>query len=340
MTPGEWPSVSVIVPMFNEEGNIERCVRSLQEQDYPAERLEIVVVDGLSTDRSVDVVRRVAANRPAPVVTLRSNPKRSTASGLNAGIASASGSVIVRLDAHAEAPPDYVRRNVAILLESGADYVGGRPENRSSGYWGTAIAAAMGSAFGVGAPFRHATEAGDVDTVAFGAFRRETFDRMGPFDESLPYSEDNEYTYRIRSAGGRVRFDPSIWTIYRTRESLGALARQYFRYGRGRMRHALRDRGGVSLRHAAPMALVTALGLAALAVPWSRAARAGLATIAAVWAIGATAAAVRTAARSGWRLLPALPVVFAVLHASYGAGQWRAVGDLWTGERPDAGGTS
>lgn len=327
----EWPTVSVVVPMYNEEAAIEQCVASLQRQDYPAERLEIVVVDGRSEDRSVAVVREAAARKPRPAIRIVENPRRITAAGLNLGIEASSGSIIVRLDAHAEAPTDYVRRNVEVLHASGADYVGGRPTNLGAGYWGGAIAAAMSSRFGVGSPFRHSDRAGDVDTVAFGAFRRETYDRVGRFDEDLVYSEDNEFTHRVRALGGRVYFDPEIRTVYRSRPSLGALFRQYFRYGWGRMRHALRDRSGLSVRHVAPMAFVPSLVLLAAAAPASRLARQAFVVIVATYVACALFSSIRIAARSAWRYLPALPVVFACLHVAYGVGQWKAVADRAAG---------
>ncbi len=322
---GTWPTVSVVVPMFNEEAAIRSCIQSLQRQDYPLERLEIVVVDGGSTDRSPDAVRELANSQQHPKLKLTTNPKRNTPSSLNLGIRVARGDVIVRLDAHSEAPPDYVRMNVEVLFASGADYVGGRPNNVGYGYWGEAIALAMASRFGVGAHFRHSSDPGDVDTVAFGAFRRDTFSSYGPFDEGLVYSEDNEYTHRIRAGGGRVYFDPVIHCSYRSRQSLVALCRQYNNYGWGRMRHALRDGSGVSARHLVPLVFVGALGILGVASLASTPARHALGTLLAVYLICAGGMSVGIALASGLRYLPALPLVFGCLHVGYGIGQWQAV---------------
>jgi glycosyltransferase involved in cell wall biosynthesis len=320
-----WPMVSVIVPVYNAAVTIDGCLDSLRRQDYPLDRLEIVVADGFSTDGTTEKVLELAATRQHPQLTIVANPKRSTASGLNVGIAVASGDVIVRLDAHSEAPPDYVRRNVEVLSSSGADYVGGRPDNKGTGYWGEAIALAMATRFGVGAQFRSSNSPGDTDTVAFGAFRRETFERLGPFDEDLVYSEDNEYTHRVRARGGRVYFDPVIHCTYHSRRTLVELFRQYHNYGWGRMRHALRDGGGVSARHLAPMVLVGALVVLYVDSPVSRLARVGLAGLLATYAAAAAATSLFIALTTGQRFLLALPLVFLCLHVAYGVGQWHAV---------------
>jgi succinoglycan biosynthesis protein ExoA len=322
---GEWPTVSVIVPVFNAGETIDACLASLRQQDYPLDRLEIVVADGFSTDGTTEKLLELAALQARPELTIVANPKRSTASGLNVGIAMSSGDVIVRLDAHSEAPLDYVRRNVEVLLRSGADYVGGTPDNKGIGYWGEAIALAMASRFGVGAHFRTSTNAADADTVAFGAFLRTTFERLGPFDEDLIYSEDNEYTHRVRARGGRVHFDPVIHCTYHPRRTLVELFRQYKNYGWGRMRHALRDGGGVSARHAVPMAFVGVLVVLYLDSPVSRLARLALGAILAAYAVSNVAMSTYIAFTSGLRYLPALPLVFFTLHMSYGVGQWHAV---------------
>ena len=124
---GAWPTVSVVVPVYNAKAAIEDCIGSLQRQDYPLERLEIVVADASSTDGSAEAARRSAAAQPHPEVKVIANPRRNTAAGLNLGIAASSGEVIVRLDAHSEAPRDYIRSNVEVLFASGADCVGGKP---------------------------------------------------------------------------------------------------------------------------------------------------------------------------------------------------------------------
>ena len=319
------PTVSVVVPTYNAKDAIEACIASLQRQDYPLERLEIVVADGSSTDGSAEAARRLATVQPHPRVRVIVNPKGNTASGLNLGIEAATGDVIVRLDAHSEAPPDYVRRNVEVLSSSGADYVGGKPNNVGYGYWGEAIALAMASRFGVGVHFRTSSDPGDVDTVAFGAFRRETFRRVGPFDEDLLYSEDNEYTHRIRAAGGRIYFHPAIQFTYHPRRSLAALFRQYRNYGWGRMRHALRDGTGASARHFVPMAFVGALGILGVASLASTSARLALGALLAVYLLCAVGMSAGIASAAGLRYFPALPLVFLCLHVGYGIGQWHAV---------------
>jgi glycosyltransferase involved in cell wall biosynthesis len=319
------PTVSVVVPMRNAKGAIEECIASLQRQDYPLERLEIVVADGGSTDGSAEAARRSAAAQRHPEVKLIANPKCNTASGLNLAIAASNGEVIVRLDAHSEAASDYIRSNVEVLYASGADCVGGKPDNLGSGYWGEAIALAMASRFGVGVHFRTSNDPGEVDTVAFGAFRRETFLRIGPFDEDLVYSEDNEYNHRIRVRGGRIYFDPRIQFTYHPRRSLPTLWRQYRNYGWGRMRHVLRDGAGASWRHLAPMALVGALGALGFMSLASTPARWALGALLASYLVCAAGASILIGVDAGPRFVPALPLVFGCLHVAYGVGQWQAL---------------
>lgn len=322
---GSWPRVSVVVPMRNAKGAIEGCIASLQRQDYPLERFEIVVADGGSTDGSAEAARQSAVTQRHPEVKVIANPKSNTASGLNRAIAASTGEVIVRLDAHSEAPPDYIRSNVEVLYASGADCVGGKPNNVGSGYWGEAIALAMASRFGVGVHFRTSIDPGDVDTVAFGAFRRETFVRVGAFDEDLVYSEDNEYNHRIRAGGGRIYFHPQIQFTYHPRRSLPNLWRQYRNYGWGRMRHVLRDGTGASWRHLAPMALVGALGLLGVMSLASTPARWALGALLASYVVCATGASILIGVNAGPRFVPVLPLVFGCLHVSYGVGQWQAL---------------
>src|SRR4030042_353336 len=198
------PFVSVLIPMRNEERHIEVCLHSLARQDYPHERFEVLVLDGASSDRSRGLVEEFAAGEDLNL-RLIDNPGRTTARGLNLGIAHARGDIIARVDAHAAVAPDFLRQSVDALTTTDADGVGGPIESVGRGLIGEAIAIAMSSPFGVGnAHFRYSREAQYTDTVAFPAYRRQIFDRIGPFAEDVNYGEDDEFHYRLGDDGGRV----------------------------------------------------------------------------------------------------------------------------------------
>jgi succinoglycan biosynthesis protein ExoA len=314
------PFVSVIVPLRNEERYIGGCLRSLAAQDYPSDRFEVLAVDGDSTDGSRRVAEDVARETGLSLRVL-SNPRRSTPCGLNVGIGQARGEVIARVDAHAEVDPRFLSESVSALLKSGADAVGGPIRSVGDGLVGGAIALAMSSPFGVGnAAFRYSQEEQHTDTVAFPTYRRGVFERLGPFAEDLEWGEDDEFHYRLNDAGGRILLTPRVTSTYFTRPSLGALARQYFRYGRVKVEVLRRHPGQTRLRQLVPGAFV--LGLAATS---ALATMRGLfvlplAALAGAYGLASLAASLHATGGGKRRYLPVMPVAFACLHLSYGLG--------------------
>lgn len=312
------PFVSVIVPMRNERRYIERCLRSVADQDYPRDRFEVIVVDGRSTDGSRELAESM--REELPNLRLLENRGRHTARGLNIGLAFARGEVIARVDAHAAVAPDYLRRSVAALRERGADVVGGPLETVGDSPVGETVALAISSPFGVGnAVFRYSRREQWTDTVAFPAYRRDVFDRMGPFDE-IEGGEDDEFHYRLRDAGGQILLTPSIRPTYFARSSFRELTRQYFGYGQAKVvvlsRHPRRTR----LRQLVPAAFVLALLAAAITSAFG-----GLLVLPLVALVGAYVAvsfgaSFVLARRRGWRHLLLLPFAFACMHLAYGAG--------------------
>lgn len=251
------------MPCLDEARYILACLGSVRAQDYPAELLEILVADGGSTDRTCELVRRVAAEDPR--VVLVENPGRVQAAGMNVLIRRARGDVIVRMDVHCEYARDYVRKCVEVLERTGADNVGGAQRARAETSFQRALCAAMDSPLGVGgAKYRSEAEEGFVDTVFLGAFQRRVFEQVGLYDPGAVTNEDAELNQRILAAGGRIYLSPEIVVHYHPRGSFKALARQYFRYGRGRARTLLKHRKLLSLRPVIPAALVAA-GVALLA---------------------------------------------------------------------------
>jgi len=314
------PFVSVLIPMHNEERHIESCLRSLARQDYPRERFEVLVLDGASSDGSRDIVEEFAAGDDLNL-RLIDNPGRTTARGLNLGIAHARGDVIARVDAHAAVAPDFLRQSVDALTTTDADGVGGPIESVGRGLIGEAIAIAMSSPFGVGnAHFRYSREAQYTDTVAFPAYRRQIFDRIGPFAEDVDYGEDDEFHYRLGDAGGRLLLTPKIRSTYYTRSSLPDLFRQYLAYGRAKVEVLRRHPRQARLRQFVPAAFVTALlGLGLLSLA-ARPFRRLLVLLLAIYLLASSLASLRIASQRGWRYAPLLPLAFACLHTAYGLG--------------------
>ncbi|MGA2184253.1 MAG: glycosyltransferase family 2 protein [Bryobacteraceae bacterium] len=311
--------VSIIVPVRREMPAIERFLASLAAQDVADLEWEVIVADGMSDDGTRDVLAKWA--QAWPKLTVIDNPRGYVSSGLNAAVRAARGDIIIRMDAHSEYAPDYVRQSIAVLDETGADNVGGPARTRATGWLARAVAAAYHSRFGSGgAKFHDAGYEGPVDTVPYGCWRRATLERAGLFDESLVRNQDDELNLRIIRGGGRIWQSPRIRSWYRPRGSLRALFVQYFQYGFWKVAVIRKHRRPASWRHLAPGVCVL-LGLAlAIASFFWRWPLAVLCVLAGTYAVGSLVASVTSARRHGWDLLPALPAVFAVYHAAYGLG--------------------
>ena len=316
----ELPFVSILMPVRNEAAFIGTSLGAVLAQDYPHDRLEVLVADGMSSDATRDAIVGVAARVPGIPVKVLDNPRGIVATGLNEALRHAKGKVLVRVDGHTVIAADYVKECVE-ALESGATNVGGRMVATGEGTFGRAVALATSSRFGVGgARFHYSTKKEWVDTIYMGCWRRETFDRVGGFDEELIRNQDDEFNYRLRARGGKILLSPRIRSHYFNRSTVRSLWRQYFQYGYWKVRVMQKHPSQMSLRHFVPAAFVSALvtsGLAALAMPGARIAFIGLAAIYAGACLLVSAVGLR---RAGPGPLLLLPVAFATLHLAYGAG--------------------
>jgi glycosyltransferase involved in cell wall biosynthesis len=244
------PFVSVILPILNEENYLAAAVRSILSQDYPG-KIEVLLAIGPSSDRTLEIANELhAANSQVIVVD---NPSGRTAAGLNAALKLSQGSVIVRVDGHAQIPMSYISNAVETLMDTGAVNVGGVMAAEGVTSFEKAVASAMRSPLGVGASrFHTGGVPGPVDTVYLGVFRREALLAIGGFDERFIRAQDWELNYRLRSKGGAIYFDPRLHVTYRPRPNLRALAKQYFQYGRWRRVVARKYKGTINLRYLAP----------------------------------------------------------------------------------------
>jgi glycosyltransferase involved in cell wall biosynthesis len=336
------PFVSVVVPMRNEARFIRHTLGSALAQDYPAERFEVLVSDGRSTDDTRQIIAELQAAHPN--LHLIDNPGKIVATGLNAAIAQARGDVIVRVDGHTIIANDYVRQCVAALQRSGADNVGGRMVAVAEGWFGKAVARATSSPFGVGGARFHYSEREEyVDTVYLGAWWRETFDRIGLFDEEQVRDQDDEFNYRLRAKGGKILLSPAIRSQYYNRSTPRSLARQYFQYGYWKVRVLQKHPRQMRPRQFVPPAFVAALLISLFLLPFTPLSWWLLLGFLGSYAATNLGASAWVARNEGWRPFPLLPVAFATVHVSYGLGfllglvkfwnRWRE-GDNTPGNRP------
>lgn len=310
----EVPSVSVILPILNEERHLAHAVAMALAQDYPGP-LEVVLALGPSTDDSNAVAQRLAG-QDARVRTIV-NASGLTPDGLNAAIAAATGEVIVRVDGHSEIPPSYVSTAVNELIRVGADNVGGIMDAQGTTDFERAVACAMRSRIGVGSSAFHiGGEAGESDTVYLGVFRRDALERVGGYDPHFRRAQDWEMNHRIRQSGGKVWFTPALRVTYRPRGSIKALARQYFHYGRWRHVVARRHEGTINPRYLAPPAMVLGTTLATVVGCFWAPAWAVPAAYAAGLIVGGFA--ITRGESAGTRALA--PFVLATMHWSWGVG--------------------
>jgi glycosyltransferase involved in cell wall biosynthesis len=320
--PRTAPFVSIVIPCRNEETYLARCLDSILAGDYPPDVLEVLVVNGGSSDRTAEILGRYAATQRGIVVL--ENPAGTTPAALNIGIRAASGGIIVRMDAHVFYPPDYIRRLVEGLEESGADNVGGVLETVPAEDTPTAKAIALGIShrFGVGnSHFRVGTrERREVDTVPFGCFRREVFERIGLFDEELIRNQDDEFNFRIITRGGRVLLLPDVFCCYFARRSFDQLALMYYQYGYFKPLVARKVGRLMTVRQLVPALLVAALLVSATLGIWLPPARAVFALVATSYLALVLVCSADAARTHGLRCGAALAAVFPTLHFSYGAG--------------------
>ena len=311
--------VTVAIPARNEEQSIEALLASVAAQTH--EHLQIVVVDGMSEDRTAEIVRAVATRDER--VELIENPRRVIPAAMNLALARATGRWFVRIDAHCSVPEDYVERLVAHLRTGQWGGVGGRKDGRGHTAQGRAIAAVMGSPFAQGNSVYHYGErAQPVDHIPFGAYPTELVRSLGGWSETQLVNEDFEFDYRLRLAGHELLFDPAIRIDWDCRQRVTDLFRQYRRYGAGKVQTLVQHPESAGLRHLAAPALVASLGVAAALGTRRRTRPLGAALAAPYLALVAVAS---------WRTAPRLadpadrrfvPAAFVALHLGWGLGFW------------------
>ena len=317
------PFVSIVMPIRNEEAYLDNCIESLLLQDYPKERMEWFFVDGCSSDSTADILEKYAREYP-DLIKVKLNPKLTAPCAMNVGIESAQGEYIIRLDAHAEYASDYISQCVSCLINTGADNVGGVLKTVGRGFVGGAIAKVLSSRFGVGnSEFRTNGQDGYVDTVPFGAFKRDVFEKWGGFDERLTRNQDNEMNYRIRRNGGKIYLSNSIKSIYYCRNTISGIAKMAMQNGLWNVITMKLCPNSMGVRHFVPLVFFLSiptlllLGIINPAAWWVLSIEMGL------YLILDCCYSIRASSSAREALL--LCLLFPVFHISYGAGSFVGV---------------
>lgn len=302
--------VTAIVPCLNEEQHIAKCLDSIIANDYPKEQLEILVVDGGSKDKTREIVKSKGEQLSFMHVQLRllDNPRITTPAAMNIGIAQAKGDIIIKMDAHCVYAKDYISKCVEHLEESGADNVGGVLESipAKSSLMAKAIAICLSHVFGTGGSYFRtgASEPKAVETVAFGCYRREVFDKIGLYDERMAKTEDLELNSRLRNAGGKIMLFPDIKALYYP--SSHTLA-EFFKHNVTDgiwATYPLKYGFRVSLRHIIPLLFVLTVFISFWLYIW----------------VSLIFSAQVAAEQKDWRLAFVMPLAFGARHIGYGVG--------------------
>lgn len=330
------PKISVVIPCFNEEKTIEALLDAIRGQSVSLEELEVIIADGFSTDKTRQLISSYAALHPELNIQIVDNEKKVIPAGLNKAIRAAEGTIIVRVDAHTIPAWDYIERSVDALSAGLGDNVGGVIDIRpGKDTWiGQSIAIATAHPLGVGdAKYRTAKRAGEADTVAFGCYYKTTVEKVGYYNEKLYINEDYEFNTRLSALGMKIWVDPAIRTIYYSRASLWALAKQYFSYGFWKVRMLRKFPKTLRWRQALPPLFVLGiLMLLLLSIFWLPAMWILLGIVITYVLILAIGSLRSTIKQKELRLEIGIPLAIMTMHISWGSGFWWS---LFGGEQKD-----
>jgi glycosyltransferase involved in cell wall biosynthesis len=317
--------ISVICPVYNEEKYIGGCIESLMKQDFTWDESEIILVDGFSSDRTRQIIGEYIERYP--FIKLLDNSRKITPISLNIAIRAAKNDIIFRIDAHTTYPPSYFSVLSKHLIELKADNVGGicRTLPGGKGLIPECIAKVMSSIFGMGNSYFRigASKIMKVDTVPFGCFRREVFDRIGLFDEELIRNQDDEFNGRIIKNGGEIFLIPDVVIDYYARDKVSKLSQMFYQYGLFKPLVNKKLGSSATVRQFFPLLfvllIIAALVFLIFNLPFYEVLLAGLG----LYLILAVSFAVKEGDTMNQSLI--IPVLYFILHVSYGWGYMRGV---------------
>lgn len=314
-----YESVTVIIATYNEEKYIKKCIDSIINQNYPQELIEILVVDGMSKDDTITIVREMM-NAYRNIKILQ-NPKSITPISFNIGIKNSKADVIIILGGHSFIDKNFIKNNVRNLYEKDADCSGGTIETINDSELGEDISAAMSCPFGVGnALFRYSKEETYVDTVAFGAYKRTTLNKIGYFDEEFVRNQDDEINLRLTEAGGKILLSPDIKSWYYSRSSFRRLWKQYYQYGFWKVRVIQKHKKPASLRHLVPITFVMSIIFLGIGSIISKYFLYLLFVEMSLYAILDICFSTKLSRGKKFKSIATLFIIFPILHLSYGLG--------------------
>lgn len=329
------PLVSIVIPARNEAKYIADCLFSFAKQDYPRERLEVIVADGVSDDTTKEVIATFAALHPSLTLRVIDNPDRLTPHALNLGIKNSTGDIIIIFGAHSLAATNYVRLVVETLEVTGAGAAGGRLEEVGANFLGVVIGAARNSLIGGAiSPHRFSSKPGFVDTVRFAGYRREVFEKVGLFDQELVRNQDDEFNYRVRFGGYGLYFNPEIAATYYARGSFSKLWKQMYGYGYWKPRVIQKNPAAFSLQFAVPPAMILSLiafAIGSFLLDWAK----WLLIVEVIsYSLLIFSFATGVSWRRGWNFWPGVLLAYVVIHFGIGLGTLAGLGRLWMRRRP------
>lgn len=312
-------TVSIIIPCRNEEKYIEKCISSFLEQSYPKELLNIIIADGMSTDETTNIIRRIQKDNEN--VILLENKGCTAPKGMNLGIRYSNSEIIIIFGAHAYADKDFVKESVKALEKEGVGCAGGLITTINETTKGAAIAEGMSCPFGVGnALFRFAEKECFVDTVGFGAYKKDLLNEIGYFDEELVRNQDDELNYRVVKSGAKILLSPKIKSTYYGRSDFKKLWRQYFQYGFWKVRVIQKHKKPAAFRHLIPMMFVLFLFGGGLLSAFVNILRIPYAVILSLYLLLDLIFSFKISAKNSFKYFGYLVITFPILHISYGIG--------------------
>lgn len=258
MSEHEYPFITVLLVAYNEEQYIEKSLLSLINQTYPSDKYEIIIIDGMSTDGTLDRIKLIAKRYGKHEIRILTNKKKILASGWNIGIRAAKGDYVARIDAHAEAKNNFIEKSVETMMKNpDAVCVGGKLVTISSPNSNDVVSKVLSSPFGVGnSSFRVSDKAGYADTAVYGLYKKQIFEEVGYFNEKFVRNQDIELHSRITEYGGKFYFNPEIESVYYARNTVKKMAKQAFGNGKWNMILLKNHSTALSLRHMVPFIFV------------------------------------------------------------------------------------